>query len=535
MASRTPLAVVLLLLLLGVLSGARYGAPKLLVVLVVDQMRADYADSYGHQWTAGLRRLLDGGAWFRQASYPYSATVTCAGHATIATGSFPAKHGIIQNNWWNRASDQRVSCTTDHRAEPISYGGPAREQHSPHMLALPTLADVLRLKSSHRPSVVSVAIKPRSAIMLAGQKADSVLWFDAEGTWATSTAYTDSPVSAVQQYLDANPFTQDIDSVWTRTLPENRYLYRDDDQAEQPRNAWNWGTRFPHPLGDDDTFAQRWRVSPFSDTYLVEIALALVDAFELGRRDSTDYLAVGFASLDLIGHRYGPRSHEVQDVLIRLDATVGSLLEGLDERVGSDSYVVALSSDHGVSPIPSQVAADGIDAGSIQMREILNQLEELLVKRLGSDPNISAFENGNLYFKPGVYDRLRALPNLLKAARDLIASAPGVWRVYQDDELQPGLSNDPLARAARLSYYRGRSGDMVIIGRPYWIGPNNPAAHGSLHAYDTRVPVILYGDGIKSGEYLAPITPADIAPTLAFMAGVTFPQSDGRVLVEALE
>ena len=253
----------------------------------------------------------------------------------------------------------------------------------------------------------------------------------------------------------------------------------------------------------------------------MEIALALVDAFELGRRDSTDYLAVGFASLDLIGHRYGPRSHEVQDVLIRLDATVGSLLEGLDERVGSDSYVVALSSDHGVSPIPSQVAADGMTRDSIQMREILNQLEELLVKRLGSDPNISAFENGNLYFKPGVYDRLRALPDLLKAARDLIASAPGVWRVYQDDELQPSLSNDPLARAARLSYYRGRSGDMVIIGRPYWIGPNNPAAHGSLHAYDTRVPVILYGDGIKSGEYLAPITPADIAPTLAFMAGVT--------------
>ncbi len=162
MASRTALAVVLLLLLLSVLSVARYDAPKLLVVLVVDQMRADYADLYGYQWTAGLRRLFDDGAWFRRASYPYSATVTCAGHATIVTGSFPAKHGIIQNSWWDRASDQRVSCTTDHSAEPISYGGQAREQHSPHTLAIPTLADVLRLKSSHRPRVVSLAIKPRS-------------------------------------------------------------------------------------------------------------------------------------------------------------------------------------------------------------------------------------------------------------------------------------------------------------------------------------------------------------------------------------
>ena len=535
MAHRAAPAVVLLLTLLGALTGARENAPKLLVVLVVDQLRADYADSYGHQWTAGLRRLLDGGAWFRQAAYPYSATWTCSGHATIATGSFPAKHGMIQNSWWDRASDQRVGCTTDQRAEPISYGGPARERHSPHTLALPTLADVLRLKSAHRPRVVSVAIKPRSAITLAGQKADSVLWFDAEGTWATSTAYTDGPVTAVQQYFDANPFSRDIDAVWTRALPEDRYLYSDDDRAEQPRNAWGWGASFPHALGDDDAFARRWRVSPFSDGYLVEMALALVDAFELGRRDGTDYLALGFASLDLIGHRYGPRSHEVQDVLVRLDATVGSLLYGLDERVGSDSYVVALSSDHGVSPIPSQAAADGVDAGTIPTREILRQLEELLAQRLGSDPHVSAFENGNLYFKPGVYDRLRERPDLLEAVRDLIASAPGVWRVYKDDELQSGLGDDPLAEAARLSYYRRRSGDMVMIERPYWIGPSNPAAHGSPHPYDTRVPVILYGDGIKPGEYLAPITPADIAPTLAFMAGVTLPQPDGRVLVEALE
>ena len=534
MTHRAAAAAVLLLTFVGVLAGAREDAPKLVVVLVVDQMRADYVDSYGHQWTAGLRRLLDNGAWFRQAAYPYSATWTCSGHATIATGSFPAKHGMIQNSWWDRASDQRVSCTTDQRAEPISYGGPVGERHGPHTLALPTLPDVLRLESAHRPSVVSIAVKPRSAITLAGQQADSVLWFDAEGSWATSTAYADGPVPAVQQYFDANPFSRDTDAVWTRALPEDRYLYGDDDRAEQPRNSWQWGTSFPHALGTDDAFAQRWRVSPFSDGYLTKTALALVDAFELGRGDGTDYLAIGFGSLDLIGHRYGPQSHEVQDVLARLDATVGSLLEGLDDRVGSDSYVVALSSDHGVSPIPAQAAADGVDAGLIPVREILRQLEELLAQRLGSGPHVSAFENGDIYFRPGVYDRLRERPDLLEAARDLIASAPGVWRVYRDDELRSGLGDDPLAGAARLSYYPGRSGDMVMIGRPYWTGPNNPASHGSPHAYDTRVPVILYGDGIKPGEYLAPITPADIAPTLAFLAGVTLPQPDGRVLIEAL-
>ena len=259
---------------LAIAVAANEHRPKLLVVLVVDQMRADYIDTYGHQWSAGLRRLLDEGAWFRQAAYPYRSTVTCAGHATIATGSFPARHGMVQNRWWDRASAQSVTCTTDAAAAPIAYGGQASERHSPRQLALPTVADILRVSSPHRPRIVSLSLKPRSAVTMAGQAADAIAWFDEANTWATSTAYADSPVAAVRQFVEANAVETQADAVWTRLLPLNDYLYDDDGFGEQPPEGW--GTRFPHALGGQErsesaakttigapgsSFYTRWRAS----------------------------------------------------------------------------------------------------------------------------------------------------------------------------------------------------------------------------------------------------------------------------------
>ena len=193
--------------------------PALLVVLAVDQLRAGYIETYGHQWHAGLRRLIDDGAWFENAAYPYRATVTCAGHATIATGSFPARHGMVGNSWWDRADAAQVSCTTDASQTPIAYGGQARERHGPAPLRTATLADVLRAEASGQSRVVSMSLKPRSAITLAGQAADAVTWFDAGGVWATSTAYASAPVDAVRQFVAAHPVEQFAGEAWQRLLP----------------------------------------------------------------------------------------------------------------------------------------------------------------------------------------------------------------------------------------------------------------------------------------------------------------------------
>jgi predicted AlkP superfamily pyrophosphatase or phosphodiesterase len=519
--------------------------PKLLVVLVVDQMRADYIEQFGHHWTKGLRRLLDNGATFPLAAYPYRSTVTCAGHATIATGSFPSGHGMIQNSWWERASGSRVTCTTDVRTTPIAYGGVARERHSPASLRLPTLADTLRLQSTNRPRIVSLSVKPRSAITMAGQAADAVVWFDEAGVWATSSAYTDRAVPEVLRYIEAHPVESQVGGVWTRLLPEGDYRYSDSRNTERPSNGWD--NTFPHPLGGDgagtthqgdhaDTSPYTaWRDSPFSDAYVADMAMTLVDDYDMGQRDHTDYLAIGFSSLDLVGHRFGPRSHEVQDVLARLDVTIGRLLEQLDAQVGPDDYVVALSADHGVSPIPEEAAGLGLDAGRIPAQEIVRQAETLLAELLGPGPHIDALQSGDVYFSPGVFDQLSARPANLDSMIAFFADAPGIGRVLTATELaNRGHDHDRLAHAASLSFFAERSGDLILIRRPFWLSSALAADHGTPHDYDTRVPVVLYGPGIAPGRYLERISPADIAPTLAFLSGITLAHPDGRVLVEAL-
>lgn len=534
------------LLLLAAPAAAQPEPPALLVVLAVDQMRADYIESYGHQWQAGLRRLIDDGAWFDNAAYPYRATVTCAGHATIATGSLPARHGMVGNTWWDRASAAPVTCTTDRAQTPVAYGGEAREQHGPAPLRAPTLSDTLREQAPGGARVVSLSLKPRSAVTLAGQAADAAAWFDRNGVWATSTAYAAEPVDAVRRFVAAHPVEAFAGTAWERLLPPDSYLHEDDGLGEGMMGS-SGSTRFPHPFGAEDApadaapgsldagFYGRWRASPHSDEYLGAMAGALIEAFELGAGGRTDYLGIGFSAVDYIGHRYGPRSHEVQDALIRLDRTLGRLLDTLDERVGRGRYALALSADHGVSPVPEQAAAMGYEAGRLETDGLQAAVEALLAERRGAGPHVAALHGMEVYFEPGVYDALRDDPDDLQAVVARLKQTPGVWRVYQGDRLPAGMPHrDPMTQAAALSFFAGRSGDLTLVARPYWISPGLTASHGSPFSYDTRVPVVLYGAGIAPGRHTAEATPADIAPTLAALAGVTLPEADGRVLVEAL-
>jgi len=508
-------------------------APKLLVVLVVDQMRTDYVERYGHHWTAGLRRLFDDGAWFKETAYPYRSTVTCAGHATISTGRLPSAHGMIQNCWWDRATAQLTTCTTDDTVTPIAYGDIAREQHSARTLRQLTIGDRLREQSGGTSTVVSLSIKPRSAITLAGQHGQSVVWLDATNTWATSTAFADAPVPAVGRYIDQHPIESDVDRVWTRLLPRDVYRHDDDGHGETPPQGWT--RTFPHPMdvgsGADGPFFERWRASPLSDTYLTEMATALVDTFELGSREATDYIPLGLSATDLVGHQFGPDSHEVQDVLAHLDVSIGRFLAALDTRLGPDNYVVALSSNHGVAPIPERMLSEGADAGRFRRRKLRAALETHLKRQLGRERSISALTNGDLYFEPGVYAALRDQPAVLESTLDLIRTTPGVAHVYRSDKLNSRAdAGDAMARAVKLSYFEERSGDLIIVLKPHWIAEGLATTHGSPYDYDTRVPLVLFGAGVSPGTYSTAATPADIAPTLAKLSGFSMPGTDGRVM-----
>jgi predicted AlkP superfamily pyrophosphatase or phosphodiesterase len=319
-------------------------------------------------------------------------------------------------------------------------------------------------------------------------------------------------------------------------LPPDAYQFPDDAPGERP--AGGWTRTFPHPLGvrgakPQADFYGRWQRSPYSDEYLEKMASAMIERMQLGRGAGTDFLAVSFSALDLVGHAYGPRSHEVQDVLFRLDATIGRLLKTLDERVGRSNYVLGLSADHGVADIPEQTT----DAGRLLAAAVNTALQKILASAVGPGPHGVLVNYTDIYLAPAVAKRLRDDPQARNAVLTGLQGLTGIARAMFGDELTTAdarASSDPVRRAAALSYHPGRSGDIIVVPRERWLFSDAATTHGSLYEYDQRVPVILFGAGVKSGSYSETASPADIAPSLAAAVKVPMKDTDGRVLREAL-
>jgi predicted AlkP superfamily pyrophosphatase or phosphodiesterase len=520
--------------------------PKLVVLLVVDQMRRDYVDKFRGQWTGGLKRLVEQGAWFHEAAYPYAATETCVGHATVSTGSFPATHGMVANAWWDRETQKVVTCTADPGVKNVGYAGTTpKGGDSAWRMRVPSFAEELKFQTGGATRVLTFSLKARAAITMAGHKADAATWFDSGG-WATSSAYGTLPL--IEDYAKAHPVREDYGKTWILSLPESAYWYDQKSVGSEPPEGWELS--FPHPLRGkaagsepDEVFYEQWAASPFSDTYLTHLAEAAVDSLGLGKSGATDFLGVSYSAVDYVGHAFGPRSWEIQDILVRLDKDLGELFAHLDQRVGRGNYVVALTADHGVVPIPSQMEKTGADAGSLRLAELQDKVEKALEPFNYPKPAIARITGSDVYFLPGVYDRLTqdkaALDTVIKAA---LAQA-GVAGIYRANELQDRpASQSPIRTAFAESYFPGRSGDLFIVPKPYWLmdgtpvgkSPKGGTGHGTPYNYDQQVPLLLMGYGIQPGIYYSAATPADIAPTLAALCGMTLVSRDGRTLADGL-
>jgi predicted AlkP superfamily pyrophosphatase or phosphodiesterase len=510
------------------------GKPKLVVLMVVDQMRADYVDRFRDDWTGGLKRLVDEGAWFTRAAYPYLTTVTCVGHATIATGALPHVHGIVQNAWYDRQLGRATTCTLDPSATVVSYGTAQKTGESAHFLQVPTFADIMR--TEHAAHVATVSIKARSAIMLAGHGADATTWLsDSLDGWMTTSAFSASPVPAVASFVAAHPIAADIGKPWTRLLPESRYRETDDGLGEAPPPGWT--RTFPRTLGaqDDATFRAQWERSPYADAYLGQFAASLVDNLQLGRHDATDVLGVSFSSPDLVGHAFGPDSQEIHDMYAHLDRTIGALLDHLDATVGRGRYVVALSADHGVTSIPEQLIARGLDAGRLDASRLHAAFETRARELAGPGDYVVTVTGNDIYLADGMYEKLAAKKGAMNAVVDALRHAPGVEAAFSKDDVRKGAtSKDRLLHAAALGYVEGRSGDVIIAPKHGWMFFATGATHGTASDDDQRVPILLFGAGIKHGAFSTPATPADIAPTLAALCGITLPKAEGHALQEAI-
>lgn len=522
--------------------------PKLVVMIVVDQMRADYVDKFRGQWSGGLKRMTEQGAWFRDAAYPYAATETCVGHATISTGALPATHGIIANAWWDREQRKNLTCTADPKAKNVGYAGASvKGGDSAWKLQVPTFSDELRFQRGAGTRVVTFSLKARAAIMLAGHRADAATWFDMDaGTWVTSNVYGSLPF--IDDYAKAHPVKQEHGKTWALSLPQNEYWYKERAVGAVPPEGWD--ATFPHALrgksgsgGPDADFYEQWETSPYADTYLTKLAETSVDQLGLGKSGGVDFLGISYSSVDYVGHAFGPRSWEMQDILVRLDKDLGELFTHLDATVGRGNYVVALSADHGGTPVPEDMAGTGANAGLLHTSELAGLIEQTLNKAGYPNSSVERMDGADIYFAPGIYKRLKADKPTMAEVLEAVRSFPGVEKVYRAEELlDRPATQSPLRRAEAASYYAGRSGDLLVAPKAYYLLDWTPAGkerdyatgHGGPWYYDQHVPLLLMGYGIQPGQYHDDATPADIAPTLAALCDITLASRDGHVLAEAL-
>lgn len=539
--------LVLLIVAIGGAVGLRaQPSPRLLVVVVVDQMRADYLTQFAAHWRGGFKTLLAEGTVFENARYPYMNTWTCAGHATVSTGTFPRTHGMIANAWWDRETKRSMACTADPSTPNISYGpvgspGAAGNDedeapgNSPRQLLVPTLADELR---AQRPGarVVALSMKARSAIGLAGHAGDVVLWYDTEArSFVTSTAFATGPVPEVAAFLKRHPIEWDNGRPWSLIAPASTYLMRDTGVGERPPAAWT-GV-FPHvPQGRegiDGQFYRLWEYTPFADAYLGQMAAWLVDDFQLGQRDGVDFLGISFSVVDKVGHAFGPNSREVEDTLRQLDLTLEYLIDSLDAQVGRANYQLALTSDHGVPPI-----AMAPRSARIFNDDVRERVEESLTETLGpraEGPYVARLESAHIILAPGVFEALLRSPTAIAALQHSVEDVPGVARMLRADQLSE-TSADRAIRSAALGHVDGRSGDLILVPEQYWYftsrSPVDGTTHGSFYDYDQHVPLIVFGGGAPAGRRTLAVTPADVAPTLARFGGVALPKAEGRALLD---
>jgi Type I phosphodiesterase / nucleotide pyrophosphatase len=536
--------------------------PKLVVILVIDQMRGDYIDKFQGQWTGGLKRLVEQGAWFHEAAYPYAATETCVGHSTVSTGAFPATHGMIANEWWDREQQKEITCTSDPTAKNIAYAGAAVSPaasapraagptevagDSAARMLVPAFADELKFQTGPGTRIVTMSLKARAAITLAGHQGDAVTWFDGiNGSWLTSSAYPQA--AFIEEFVKSHPVAADYGKTWTPLLPDSSYHYN--KIAVGAGSPPGYGNSFPHPLrgidttkGPDSSFYLQWSTSPYAETYLAQMAEAAVDKLQLGKGPGTDFLSVSFSSVDYVGHSFGPRSWEVQDELARLDRDLATFFSHLDKNVGRGKYVVALTGDHGVAPVPEDLRKSGVDAGRLNLYEVKERIEQALESAHFPKNSVSQVDGADVYFSPGTYDKLKSEPHALQAVLAAVQGLPGVAAVYQAEEVERRVATqNPMLAAEAAGFSKSRSGDLFVVPKPYWIWSfslpgtldRGGTGHGTPYYYDQRVPVMLMGWGIRPGKYFASATPADIAPTLAALCGITLATRDSRVLQEAL-
>ena len=527
-------------LLVGALFLVGCGAqgPRLVVVLSVDQMRADYLDRFGPQFTGGFRWLIDRGAVFSDAHQDHAVTSTAPGHATIATGVFPSRHGIVANSFFVRDAGRSTYSVADSTREILGF--PDDPGRSPANLLRPGLGDWLKAQSRDS-KVFSVAIKDRSAILMGGQHPDGAYWYhNGTGSYVTSSYYATSYPQWVAEFNESGRAARYYGREWTRLLPEDQYGASREDAFAAEGDGEH--TTFPHrlagPSGTPDArFFGSLTGTPFGDELTLAFARELMVHEELGRDDVPDILFLGLSAADIIGHPYGPFSQEVQDYYLRVDGMLMNFFDFLNQQVGVDAYVVVLTADHGVLPMPEELARRGTEAARVSTAGLRGVVQAAVREAVEHGIVVQApairFGSGVMFDFGDQEPSTESVAQLRKHVAERMLGHDAIAVAYTFDEIQSGSLHGVVFERYQRSFYPNRVGDVMFNGPENHLltRSRTGTSHGSPYRYDSHVPLVFAGKDIAPGRHDEPARTVDLSATVAAILRIDPPDDiDGRVL-----
>ncbi len=513
--------------------------PRLVVLVIVDGLPQRQMLAYRDQLAPdGFARFLDRGAWFSNAHYEHASTVTCPGHATVLTGAYAHRSGIIGNDWLDRVTRQQVYCAGDTSATYIGHTTRPLDGTSPKNLKAETVGDVLR-QLDPRSKVVAVSAKDRGAIMPAGKLGTAYIYMTASGQFASSTYYMQSHPQWVTAFNERRLADAHFKTEWKALLPEAAYARSVPDNQTWFGPA---GGGLPKPYGDvsDEApgpkFYSDLMRGPFVDAMTLEFARAALAAERLGQDEVPDVLAVSLSGHDLVNHAYSAESRLSHDHFLQLDRMLQSFFKELDSKVGPRKYIAVLTADHGFQPAAEVSLAKGLDAGRLNSNQLIAKLNAGLQLQFGEGKWVSSRWGAGIHFDQAlIASRTVDEVALIEATRRLLLAEPQIAAAFTRTELASGSrAGEPLFDAVRKSWHPELSADLQLVLSPYWVFGSSAsgATHGTPHAYDTHVPIAFYGPAwIGPGKVEQRVGVADIAPTLAGLLRVPVPSSsEGKPL-----
>jgi len=526
-------------------SNAQKKKPKIVVGIVVDQMCYDYLYRFQHNYSSkGFNKIMSKGSNCRNVEYNYIPTFTGPGHASIYTGTTPNNHGIVANAWYDRSLKTIVNCVSDSKTTCVGSSGSIYGLCSPHRLNTYTITDQLKM-TYPKSKVISISIKDRGAILPGGHKSDGSYWFDySSGGFITSDYFESSLPSWLQEFNKVkNAYS--YAEIWNPLLDNESYASSDNSKYEVVLPGKE-NAQFPYDIKSliiKNSNFSLFTVSPFANTLLTDLALEAMEKEDLGNRGHTDMLCISYSSTDIAGHAFGPYSKEIEDMYIRLDMEIERLLKALDKNYGKNGYVLFLTADHGVVTVPQQLVDEKLPGGYLLLDSLIIRLKERSMSVFQADL-IENVANLNIYLN---YDRIDSIQGLekqkvIEVLTEELNNIPGIKKVVTGGGAL-AHDDDKWVHLINLGYDSHRSGDLIIVLEPGYLprssidtAMHQGTSHGSGYSYDTHVPLLWYGSGIKKQEIYRPVLITDIAATLVHILNLQrIGAMTGNPIVELLQ